>query len=203
MPATTDAGTITNSATVTSDEDTDSDSDSVVVVEDVDLEISKTFADDTVTAGAAGTHTFDLVVDNLGDSDADNVSIVDLAPAGLTFLSEDSANCAITIGRESVVLRSRISRANGKTTITVTYDVPATTNAGTITNSATVTSDEDTDSDSDTVVVVENVVLTITKTFADDSVTAGAAGTHTFELVVTNTGVSDADDVTIADGGKA
>ena len=33
----------------------------------------------------AGTHTFNLVVENLGDSDADNVSVVDVAPAGLTL----------------------------------------------------------------------------------------------------------------------
>ena len=97
MPATTNAGTITNSATVASDEDTDTDADTVVVAEDVDLEITKTFADDEVTAGAAGTHTFSLLVENLGDSDADNVTITDTAPAGLTFLSENSADCVITL----------------------------------------------------------------------------------------------------------
>ena len=74
--------------------------------EDVDLEITKTFADDEVTAGAAGTHTFSLLVENLGDSDADNVTITDTAPAGLTFLSEDSADCAITLaGNLQLLLR--------------------------------------------------------------------------------------------------
>ena len=84
------------------------------------------------------------------------MTIVDVAPAGLTFLSEDSANCAIVAGDLSLLVRP--SRGEQLTTITVTYDVPATTNAGTITNSATVTSDEDTDSDSDTVVVVEESI---------------------------------------------
>ena len=58
----------------------------------VDFEIAKSFADDEVTAGAAGTHTFSLLVENMGDSDADNVTVVDAAPAGLTFISEDSPN---------------------------------------------------------------------------------------------------------------
>ena len=98
VPATTDAGTITNEATVASTEDSDTDDDTVVVVEDVDLEIAKSFADDEVTAGAAGTHTFSLLVENLGDADADNVTVVDAAPAGLTFISEDSPNSAIVAG---------------------------------------------------------------------------------------------------------
>ena len=147
-----------------------------------------------MTAGAAGTHTFNLVVDNLGDSDADNVTIVDLAPAGLTFISEDSANCAITwpanlscsfahLGSQQLDHDHRHLRRAG-------HD-----RRGDDHQLATVTSDEDTDTDSDTVVVVEDVDLEITKTFADDSVTAGAAGTHTFSLVVDNLGDSDADNV--------
>ena len=66
MPATTNAGRSPTARPSTSDEDTDTDSDTLVVVEDVDLEITKTFTDDAVTAGAAGTHTFSLVVDEPG-----------------------------------------------------------------------------------------------------------------------------------------
>ena len=142
MPATTDTGDVTNSGTVTSDEDSDSDDDTVVVVEDVDLEITKTFADDEVTAGAAGIYTFSLVIDNLGDSDADNVSVSDIAPAGLTFISEDSADCTITLAGDLSCSFAHLA-ANSQTTITVTYDVPATTDAGDVTNTGSVTSDED------------------------------------------------------------
>ena len=198
VDSTVDAGEITNSATVSSDEDTDTASDSVAVIEDVDLEITKTFADDEVTAGDASTHTFDLVVENLGDSDADNVTIVDTAPAGLTFLSEDSANCSITLAGNLSCTFAHLA-ANSSTTITVTYDVDSTVDAGEITNSATVTSDEDTDTASDTVAIVEDVQLTMDKSFTDDSVTAGGAGTHTFTLVVTNDGASDADNVLVTD----
>ena len=163
---------------------------------------TKTFADDEVTAGAAGTHTFSLLVENLGDSDADNVTITDTAPAGLTFLSENSADCEITLAGNLSCSFAHLG-PNSSTTIIVTYDVAATTNAGTITNSATVASDEDTDTDADTVVVAEDVDLEITKTFADDEVTAGAAGTHTFSLLVENLGDSDADNVTITDTAPA
>ena len=202
VPATTDAGTITNEATVASTEDSDTDDDTVVVVEDVDLEIAKSFADDEVTAGAAGTHTFSLLVENLGDSDADNVTVVDAAPAGLTFISEDSPNCAIVAGDLSCFFLHL--GPNSSTTITVTYEVPATTDAGTITKrQATVASTEDSDTDDDTVVVVEDVDLEIAKSFADDEVTAGAAGTHTFSLLVENLGDSDADNVTVVDAAPA
>ena len=173
VPSTTNAGTVTNTATVNADEDVDSDDDTVVVVEDVDLEITKTFADDDVTAGAAGTHTFTLVVDNLGDSDADIVTITDNAPAGLTFISDDSANCTTTAGLLACSFLHLA--ANSTTTIVVTYDVPSTTDAGTVTNTATVASAEDTDSDDDTVAIVEDVELSVTKAFKFDEVTAGGA----------------------------
>ena len=203
VDSTTDSDpSVSNTAHVASDEDAAQDTDTVAITEDVDLEITKTFADDEVTAGAAGTHTFDLVVENLGDSDADNVTIVDTAPAGLTFLSEDSANCSITLAGNLSCTFAHLA-GNSSTTITVTYDVDSTVDAGEITNSATVTSDEDTDTASDTVAVIEDVDLEITKTFADDEVTAGAAGTHTFDLVVENLGDSDADNVTIVDTAPA
>ncbi len=199
MDSTTDSDpSVPNTAHVTSDEDAAQDTDTVAVIEDVDLEITKTFADDEVTAGAAGTHTFDLVVENLGDSDADNVTIVDTAPAGLTFLSEDSANCSITLAGNLSCTFAHLA-GNSSTTITVTYDVDSTVDAGDITNSATVTSDEDTDTASDTVAIVEDVQLSVDKSFTDDSVTAGGAGTHTFTLVVTNDGASDADNVLVTD----
>ena len=169
-----------------------------MVVEDVDLEITKTFADDEVTAGAAGTHTFSLVIDNLGDSDADNVSITDIAPAGLTFISEDSADCTITLagnlscsfahlGAEQPDDDHRHLRRAGHDRHRDDHQ-----------HRPRSTSDEDSDTDDDTVVVVEDVDLEITKTFADDEVTAGAAGTYTFSLVIDNLGDSDADNVSIS-----
>ena len=173
----TDAGTITNEATVASTEDSDTDDDTVVVVEDVDLEIAKSFADDEVTAGVAGTHTFSLLVENSGIPIANNVTVVDAAPAGLTFISEDSPNCREIVAGDLFVFFLLHLGPNSSTTITVTYEVPATTDAGTITNEATVASTEDSDTDDDTVVVVEVTTLTASKTDGKTIVVAGTGGT--------------------------
>ena len=135
VPATTNAGTITNTATVTSDEDTDTDSDTrrrgrgrrSRDHQDVHRRQRSPPVRPGPTPSAWSSS-------NLGDSDADNVTIVDVAPAGLTFISEDSANCAIVAGDLSCSFAHL--GPNSSTTITVTYDVPATTNAGTITNTA-------------------------------------------------------------------
>ena len=169
------------------------------MVEDVDLEITKTFADDEVTAGAAGTHTFSLVIDNLGDSDADNVSISDIAPAGLTFISEDSADCAITLAGNLSCSFAHLAAEQPDDDHRHLRRAGHDRRRDDHQHRPRSTSDEDSDTDDDTVVVVEDVDLEITKTFADDEVTAGAAGIHTFSLVIENLGDSDADNVSISD----
>src|SRR6185295_10672522 len=70
------------------------------------------------------------------------------------------------------------------------------------TNSATASSPSDTSAGnntaSDTNAVTENVVLHVTKAFADNFVNAGD-GSHTFTLDVSNSGLSDADNVSLTD----
>src|SRR5206468_1027333 len=65
-------------------------------------------------------------------------------------------------------------------------------------NSATATSDEDTDTGNDSVDIVEDVQLATTKTFSSDTVTAGGASAS-FTVSVKNNGVSDADNLSLAD----
>ena len=66
-------------------------------------------------------------------------------------------------------------------------------------NTAHASSDEDTATPStDTVAIVEDVTLVVTKTFADDSVDAGTM-LHTFTIDVENTGVSEADNLSLTD----
>ncbi len=67
--------------------------------------------------------------------------------------------------------------------ITVHYHVASTTDSAPgVGNTASAASDEDTAADAtDTVDIVEDVVLTVVKTFADDAIDAGTAG-HTFSL---------------------
>ena len=84
--------------------------------------------------------------------------------------------------------------------ITVTYHVATTTEADpSVRNTAHARSDENTATPStDTVAIVEDVNLLVTKTFADDSVDAGTTG-HTFTIDVENTGVSEADNISLTD----
>ncbi len=85
--------------------------------------------------------------------------------------------------------------------ITVTYQVDSSVDADpSVGNSATATdADANTATGQDSVAIVEDVQLSIDKAFTDDSVIAGGAGTHTFTLVVSNDGASDADDVSVID----
>ena len=119
------------------------------------MTITKTFADDT-DGRCGGTHTFELVVTNTGVSDADNVTIVDAAPAGLTFVSEDSANCAIEAG-DLALVRTPRGRQHGhhhRHLRRALHDQQRDRH-----QHGSVTSDEDTDSDGDSVVVAEDVQL--------------------------------------------
>ncbi len=202
VPATTDTQLVDNSATATSDEDSDTGSDSVQVNEDVQLSIDKAFADDSVTAGGAGTHTFTLVVSNDGASDADNVLVTDAVDPRLV-VSDVSApagvDCSASAGQSVSCSKDHLA-SDGSFTITVTYDVASTVDSDpSVSNTADVASDEDAAQDTDTVAIVEDVQLSIDKAFSDDAVTAGGAGTHTFTLVVTNDGASDADNVLVTD----
>ena len=191
---------VSNTATGDSDEVTPTTgSDTVAIVEDVDLAITKDFTSATVTAGG-GTQTFTLTVQNSGVSDADNVVVTD---------SVDPRSPSLDRGRR-LHLRARPdrpSRAPSPTwprapprSITVTYSVASTTDSGTVSNEAFATSDEDiAPSSTDTVQIVEDVDLSIVKDFLDDTVTAGAPGSHLLTLVVHNAGVSDADDILVSD----
>ena len=83
----------------------------------------------------------------------------------------------------------------------VTYHVDSTTNsADGVDNTVSVTSDEVTTpvTASDFVDIVEDVHLTVTKTFDSTTVTAGGAQ-QTFTIDVANSGVSDADNVHVTD----
>ena len=214
MPSTTDSGTVTNTATADSDEVLPvSDSDDLAVTEDVTITIDKEFGptfavnDDTAVAGTNGL-TFGVKITNTGISDADNVTIVDNAPAGIVFDTEDSAGCTITVGGNLSCTFAHLG-AGASETVNVTYHVPSTTDSGTVTNTATADSDEVLPvSDSDDLAVTEDVTITIDKEFGptfavnDDTAVAGTNGL-TFGVKITNTGISDADNVTIVDNAPA
>src|SRR6185436_14138657 len=90
--------------------------------------------------------------------------------------------------------------AGATKSITVLYHVAASTNsAAGVSNTASASSDEDgPETGTDTVDIVENVVLSVVKTFNSDTVTAGGSG-QTFTISVTNSGTSDADNLSLTD----
>ena len=200
VPSTTDTSTISNTASVTSDEVpvAVTDTTTVDVTEDVSLAVTKTFTADPVTAGSTG-NTFTIQVTNSGTSTADNVQITDVVDAGLTVASTDCSGTDATVGN-SVDCTIASLAAGGSVTLTVTYEVPSTTDTSTISNTASVVSDEVIIpvTDVTTVGVIENVVPVVVKTFVADPVIAGSTG-NTFTIQVTNSGTSTAENVQITD----
>ena len=90
--------------------------------------------------------------------------------------------------------------AGATATLTVAYDVDTATEADpAVDNTASATADDGgSDDDTTSVAIVEDVVLDVTKTFDDATVTAGGAASG-FTITVKNTGVSQADNVNLTD----
>ena len=203
VPATTDTTTISNTATATSDEVTTPVTGTATVdaIEDVDLAVTKAFATATATAGTAG-HTLTITATNSGSSDADNVTIADTVDPALTVTGasiDASGDCSATSG--NAVSCTVASLASGATaTLTITYDIAESVDPGTVTNTATVASAETTTplTGSDTIDIVEDVALNVVKTFGAPAVAAGTGG-HTLTIAVTNTGLSDGENLRVID----
>ena len=195
---------ITNTATVTASElDTDttnnSSSTATAVNTETDLSIVKTDGPDPVASG--GTLTYTLVVTNTGPSNATGVTVTDVLPVGVTFVSANSTQGTATNASGTITgaIGNLASGASATVTITATID-PST--VGPISNTATVTGNEtDTDSSDNTstttTAVTRSVDVGITKTDSSDPVLAGAQVTYT--ILVTNSGPSTATNVTVTD----
>ncbi|NND74958.1 MAG: DUF11 domain-containing protein [Ilumatobacter sp.] len=106
--------------------------DTTTIVTEADLSVTKTDLPDPVVAGETLTYT--ITVDNAGPSDAADVVVTDLVPAGTTFGS--TSGCAEDpAGAPSCTLGSIAAGASVSYTITVTVD-PAT--SGSVVNSSLV-----------------------------------------------------------------
>ena len=194
-----------NTAHASSDEDTADRParDSVEIVEDVHLSVTKTFDSDTVTAGGAA-QSFTVDVHNSGVSDADNVSLTDTVDSRLVVDSVTAGGYTCPNGdanAQTITCTLAHLAAGATQSITVHYHVATTTNSdpSVAQHARQRQSDEDgPTSGSDTVAIVEDVTLSVTKTFNSDTVTAGGAS-QTFTVSVHNSGVSDADNVSLTD----
>ena len=170
-----------------------------------DLTITKDDGVTEITAGDGVTYSYTITVTNGGLSDADNVTVSDIWPAGFDQETVTPSQGSVTsVGTDSFTANLGTIAAGGSATITVTYTVPSSTQAGNYTNTVSVASDEpdpvtSDDTDSDTNTVVTSADLAITKDDGVTQITAGDGVTYSYTITVTNGGLSDADNVTVSD----
>ena len=161
------------------------------------LGITKT---DGVTSVVAGTaDTYSIVVSNTGPSDASNLSVVDTLPAqGLSNISSPNlpAGVTFTAGTDTWTLASL--PAGQSVTLKLAGTVPSGATGATYVNTATASAtDASSVNATDTDSLSAQATLGITKTDGVTSVVAGTADTYT--IVVSNTGPSDAANLSVAD----
>ncbi len=199
--------TITNSAAITAQSGVDpvstNNSASIsLVVQRVDLVLSKVVNDSTPDEGATTTYT--LTLNNLGPHTATGVSVSDLLPAGVTYVSHFSSSGhsgydAIT-GTWSIGTLAK--SASAVLNITVSADLGS--GGSTITNTATVSAQQaDSNSTNDsasvdiTPVAVAFPNLTILKMAGVANADPGDLIPYTVQVV--NAGSGDAVNVTLSD----
>jgi uncharacterized repeat protein (TIGR01451 family) len=207
VPSSTTASPQVNSATATStttDPNTanNSASDSNTVVTSANLSVTKDDGVTSVTAGDGITRTYTITVHNPGPSDAQNVSVADMWPAGFTR-GTLPGGCSNASGSDFTCSLGTVI-SGGTVVKTITYTVPSSTTTSPQVDSVNVTSTtgdpntgDNTATDSNTVVTSAN--LSVTKDDGVTTVTAGDGITRTYTITVNNTGPSDAQAVSLSD----
>ncbi|HSG61876.1 MAG TPA: DUF11 domain-containing protein, partial [Pseudomonadales bacterium] len=200
-----DAKAITNFASVYSDQvdPNPEDNDDIAVVDGVAADLSVTKSVDDQTPDLNGNVVFTIVVTNDGVDTAENVVMTDALPAGLEFVSSDSANYNATTGKWSVGDMA----ANTSQTLKITAKVVAVT---AINNVAEVTSDtydpdrsnnkDDGSNDpngNNQLIDVPEADLKVSKVVDNPSPIYGENVTYT--IVVTNDGNDTAENVVMTD----
>jgi uncharacterized repeat protein (TIGR01451 family) len=161
-----------------------------------DLSISKVGSPNPVSLG--GNLTYTILVSNLGPSDALDVTVTDVVPAGVTFVSVTASQGSCSGTATVTCTLGKLSAAG---TATITLIVTPTT-AGTITNTATVSgfiTDTSPGNNSATALttVSGSADLSVSQSDAPDPVLVG--GNLTYTVTATNNGPAGASGVTISD----
>ena len=164
-----------------------------------DLAVTKT-GPATVTAG--GTISYTVDAENLGPSDAANVSLVDTLPAGVSFVSVNASNAGwgcSNAGNASVTCTRATWAAGSSTAFTIIVTAP--NNSAALTNSVSITSttaDPDSGNNSDTANTTVNASADLAVTKAGPAnVTAG--GNISYTVDAENLGPSTAASVSLVD----
>jgi uncharacterized repeat protein (TIGR01451 family) len=164
----------------------------------VDLRVQKT-APTTIVAGNQLTYT--MTVTNVGPSQATNVRLTDVLPAGVTFVSGSSSVGTASVTAETLTSGVVLGTMNPGASETVTVVVSVTgATRGSFTNTATVTATEPeptTDPNPNTASAVTSAtgsaVLEVTQT--DNVTVVAAGGTLTYVITIRNTGPSTATNI--------
>ena len=200
----TATGTISNTAAATAAEtDTNnannSATDTTTATPQIDLQITKSDTPDPVIAGNQLTYT--IQVTNAGPSTATGVTVTDVLPATVTFVSGTSTVGSVSNSSGTVTGTIGTLATGASATVTLVVNV-APTARGTISNTATVAGTQtDTNSANNTATTTStangSIDLTIAKTDSADPVIAG--NTLTYTMTVTNNGPSTATNVVVTD----
>ncbi len=194
---------IVNTAVVTGDtpdpNPDNSDTILITVLKRSDLAIGKFDTPDPVAAGQALTWT--ITVDNNGPSDADDVTVTDTLPAGVTLVAVTPSQGSCS-GTATIVCTLGTIPAGGQAVITVQAIVDPGYASSTLVNTATVTSGTTdpipSNNTGQAVTTVSRVAdLALTKSDDPDPVLAGSLLTYT--IVVQNAGPSHAPAVQVVD----
>jgi uncharacterized repeat protein (TIGR01451 family) len=161
-----------------------------------DLSISKSDSPDPVMASDLLTYT--LVVVNEGPAPASNVALIDALPSGVTFVSAETTKGLCNGGVTCLLGDMAVGEA---VTVTVVVQVDS-SQSGNMINRARVSSanpdlDPDNNEDSAITEVIVEADLSITKVADPEVATPG--GRLRYEIVVTNDGPADAEDVVVFD----
>ena len=169
--------------------------------QEADLVVSKTVDDATPNVG--DNVTFTVTVDNLGPSTAENVSVNDLLPAGLQFVSAtpNPLGTNYNPGTGVWTIGSVTSGATNTLTVVATVLAPASGFAQPQTNTAVVTSttpdpNPDNNTDEETITPLQ-ADLAVFKTV--DNPTPNVGDTIRFTIATHNFGPDTATDVSVQD----
>ncbi len=173
------------------------------IVSEADLELSKTGDPATVNAGEQVTYT--IVVTNSGPGIAQSVDVKDALPPGISL---DKATVVRSNGSAPATCGGAVCQVGDMAvgeviTVTVVGDVDPSVPDGTVlTNSATVFSDSQDPNPNDNTDTAETAVnaeadIDVTKVDLTDPVAPG--GGVLYQIVVSNAGPSDAQNVIVTD----
>ncbi|WP_458170484.1 COG1361 S-layer family protein [Kribbella sp. WER1] len=198
------AGTLTNKATVSSQTPDPNDSNNSSTAETTlttaaDLSIAKTVKPSPLVAGGEAVYT--LTVHNDGPSTAQQASVKDAVPSGLTVLEATSADGTCTTANAAVTCELGEVAPNGDAVVVIRVAVAASQTAA-VTNGASVdspTTDPDPSNNKTEVTTEVEQAADVEVIKSSDEPTVIAGGGVTYRLTVVNHGPSDATAVTAAD----